>query len=321
MRTRLGPPVAAFILLSFLLALSSPSTHAGTEQETPKYIAIGDSLSFGLGASEPNQTGFVALVHSALEGSDRFSTSGIDLVNLSAPGATSPDLLQSGGQLQLALSEISRSALPPVISVTIGGNDLLDLADADSPCLNEIDTEPCLDEVGATLADLQSNLGDVLESLRSASPEAILVVVDLYNPFSGTGDIRELIADAGVQRINGVMAATASDPDLRARLATVFQSFQGRGRQWIAPDGIHPNDNGHAVIAEIVLAALDGREPRISEELLNVPPDPVSVIGAAPSSGDDGGVPVVVLVLAIVAAFVAGGALTGAFFIVRGQQA
>jgi lysophospholipase L1-like esterase len=321
MRTRLGPPLAALILLSFLLALGSSSAHAGTVQESPKYIAIGDSLSFGLGASEPNQTGFVALVDGALEGSDRFSASGIDLVNLSVPGATSPDLLQSGGQLQLALNEISRSALPPVISVTIGGNDLLDLADADSPCLNELNTEPCLDEVGDTLADLQSNLRDVLESIRNASPEAIIVVVDLYNPFSGTGDIRELIADAGVQRINGVIAATASDPDLRATLATVFQSFQGRGNQWIASDGIHPNDNGHAVIAEIVLAALDGREPRISEELLSVPPDPVTVIGAAPLSGDDGGVPVVVLVVAIVVAFVAGGTVTGAFFIVRGRQA
>lgn len=315
----MGPPLAALLLLSLLLAPSLSLARAGTEQETPKYIAIGDSLSFGLGASEPNKTGFVALVHDALEESDRFASSGIGLVNLSVPGATSPDLLQTGGQLQLALNEISRSALPPVVSVTIGGNDLLDLADADSPCLNEIQTEPCLDEVGNTLADLQTNLRAILESLRDASPDAILVVVDLYNPFSGTGDIRELIADAGVQRINGVIAATASDPDLRARLATVFLPFQGRGNQWIASDGIHPNDNGHAVIAETVLAALDGRDPRISEELLRVPPDPVSVIGGAPSSGDDGGVSTAVLVIAIFLAFLAGGAVTGAFFIVRGR--
>lgn len=317
---RLGPPLAAFLFLSFLLILTSSSAGFGIAQETPKYIAIGDSLSFGRGASEPNQTGFVALVHDALEGSERFSSSGIQLVNLSVPGATSADLMQTGGQLALALNEISRSTVPPVISVTIGGNDLLDLADADSPCLNEIETGPCLGEVGETLASLQTNLGAVLESLRDASPEAILVVVDLYNPFSGTGDIRELLADAGVQRINGVIAATASDPELRARLASVFQPFQGRGKQWIAPDGIHPNDNGHTVIAEIVLASLDGREPRISNELLSVPPDPISVIGASSPSGDDGGVPALVLVLAIVLAFVAGSAVTGAFFVVRGRS-
>lgn len=318
MRTRFWPPLAAFLLLAASLVLSSSSTANGSVQAAPpRYIAIGDSLSFGLGASEANQTGFVALVHDSLEGSERFATSGIDLINLSSPGATSPDLMQPGGQLQLALNEISRSESPPVISVSIGGNDLLDLADADSPCLNDIQTGPCRDELGQSLSDLQTNLEQVLQSLRDASPEASIVVVDLYNPFSGTGDIRELLADAGVRQFNGVISATASGPDLHVSLASVFQIFQGRGRQWIASDGIHPNDDGHSVIAEIVLAALDGREPRISNELLSVPPDPISVFGSGSSTTDDGGIPVVVLVLAIVLAFAAGGAVTGAFFFVR----
>lgn len=317
MRNRFGPPLAAFLLLfsSLILGLSFSRTAAG--QETPPYIVIGDSLSYGLGASEPSQTGFAALVHDALEGSDRFASSGIDFINLSAPGATSPDLLETGGQLQLALAEVSRSPSPPVITVAIGGNDLLDLADADSPCLNDVQTEPCLAELGQTLTTLQTNLGAVLSALRAASAEANIVVVDLYNPFSGTGDIRELLADAGVQRINGVIGAAASDPELRADLASVFQFFQGRGKQWIASDGIHPNDDGHAVIAEVVLAALGDREPRISDQLLSVPPDPISVLGSAPQESDDGGTSTVVFVVAIVLAFVAGGAVTGAFFFVR----
>lgn len=316
MRNSLRPPLAAFLLLFSALPFIAPPSPASA-QETPKYIAIGDSLSFGLGATDANQTGFVALVHEALEGSERFAFSGIDLLNLSAPGATSPDLMQTGGQLQLALSEVSRSASPPVITVTIGGNDLLDLADADSPCLNDVQTEPCLNELGETLGTLQANLGEVLDALREASPEANIVVVDLYNPFSGTGDIRELLADAGVQRINGVIGAATSDADRRVDLASVFQLFQGRGRQWIASDGIHPNDDGHSVIAEVVLAALDGRDPRIPNELLDVPPDPVSVIGG--SAGTDGGdgVDVIVAVIAVVLAFLAGGVVTGAFFVVR----
>jgi hypothetical protein len=103
---------------------------------------------------------------------------------------------------------------------------------------------------------------------------------------------------------------------LRVELSTVFQYFQGRGKQWISSDRIHPNDDGHSVIAEIVLAALDDREPRISDELLSVPPDPVAVLGSSPAAGDDG-VPVIALVLAIVGAFVAGAVVTGAFFVVR----
>lgn len=308
-----GPPLAALVFtLGVLLLISPPAT---AQQQTPTYVAIGDSLSYGLGASESSQDGFVARVHDALEDSERFQATGIDLVNLSVPGATSPDLLEPGGQLDNALREIENGDVP-IVTVDIGGNDLLDIADPDSPCLTDLQTGPCLDQLRGTLSDLQTNLGAVLEALREAAPEARIVVIDLYNPFSGTGDIRELIADVGVQQINGVIGASASDEDLRADLASTFQYFQGRGRQWISSDGIHPNDDGHAVIAEIVLAALDDREPRISRELLDVPPDPVAVLGSQPASDGDG-IPWYVLLTGVIAAFVAGGAVTGAFFYVR----
>ena len=317
----LRPPLAAFILIcATLLALSAdaPARHVSA-QEPPKYIALGDSLAFGVGASEPNQAGFVALVHDSLERSERFAGTGIDLINLSSPGATSPDLSQPGGQLQLAVNEIRRSADVPVITIDIGGNDLLALAGANSPCLTDLATEPCRTALGEILSDLQTHLGETLRALREAAPNASIVVVDLYNPFSGTGDVRELIADVGVQRINGVIGATAADPSLGAKLATVFQLFQGRGLQWISADGIHPNDDGYAVMAEVVLAALDDRQPVISDELLDVPLDPVLVFGSPPVSGNGDNVPVGILAIAIVTAFIAGGAVVGAFVVVRGR--
>lgn len=316
----LGPPLAAFLFACAALFSVLPGSHPPVAaQDPPKYIAIGDSLAFGVGASEPNQAGFVALVHDALERSDRFSVSGIDLRNLSAPSATSPDLSQPGGQTQLAVSEIERSSGVPIITVNIGGNDLLDLAGPNSPCLTDLAAGLCVEVLSGVLSDLQTHLGNTLLALRQAAPDASIVVVDLYNPFSGTGDIRELIADVGVQRINGVIAATAADPETGAQLATVFQLFQGRGNQWISNDGLHPNDDGHAVIAEVVLATLDGRQPLISGELLSVPPDPVAFTGSPIVSGGGGGVPAYVLVIAIFAAFAAGGVVVGAFFVVRGD--
>lgn len=319
MGKRLWPPLAAFLFLFAALPFISTGIPDATAQQAPRYIALGDSLASGVGASEPAQTGYVARVHDALESSERFGESGIDLINLSAPGATSSDLMQPGGQVSNAVREIEQNEVP-VITIDIGGNDLLDLANLDSPCLTDLQAEPCLAEVGETLNALQTNLREVLEELRDANPTASIVVVDLYNPFSGTGDIRELIADAGVQQINGVIGATASDPDLNVELASVFQHFQGRGNQWISEDGIHPNDEGHAVMAEAVLAALDGRDPAISSELLSVPPDPVTVLGSAPPSEDDGGgVDVIVLVVAVAVAFAAGGAVSGSFFLMRGR--
>lgn len=317
MQERPGPPLAAFLFLFALLLLIAPAATASA-QETPKYIALGDSLAYGVGASEPGQLGYVGRVHQALETSQRFGASGINLINLSVPGATSADLLEPGGQIDNALSEIGRSADTPVITIDIGGNDLLDLADLDSPCLTSLQAEPCLDQLGRTLNSLQANLEEALERLREAAPEATIVVVDLYNPFSGTGDIRELIADAGVQRINGVIGAVASDDDLNVRLASVFQYFQGRGNQWISEDRIHPNDDGHAVIAEVVIAALDGREPSISDELLSIPPDPVLTSGSQSEAGDEG-ISALLLAVAVAAAFAGGAAVSAAFFIVRGR--
>jgi len=321
MPRRLRSPLAALIFICATLLAAPIGAPAAplSAQEPSIYIALGDSLTFGVGASEPNQTGFVALAHDALERSERFAGTGIDLINLSAPGATSSDLSQPGGQLQLAVNEIQRSADVPVITIGIGGNDLLALADADSPCLTELETAPCQTALGEVLSDLQTHLGASLRALREAAPNASIIVVDLYNPFSGTADIRELIADVGVQRINGVITATAADPALGAKLASVFQLFQGRGLQWISADGIHPDDDGHAVMAEVVLAALDGRPPAISDDLLSVPPDPVLVLGSPPLVENGDGVPTVALVIAIVVAFVAGGVVVGAFFVVRGR--
>lgn len=320
MHNRRGPPRAAFLFLPLLaavcalLAFQPPAVQA---QETPKYVAIGDSLAYGLGASEPGSDGFVARVHRALETSDRFGDSGIELINLSVPGATSDDLLRPGGQLDNAVREIQQSDVP-MISIDIGGNDLLALADVNSPCLTELQTEPCLAQLGETLNALQANLAVVLQRLREAAPDATIVVVDLYNPFSGTGDIRELIADVGVQQINGVIGAAVSNPELNVELASVFTYFQGRGNQWVSNDGIHPNDDGHAVIAEVVLATLDGRDPALPERLVGVPPDPV-LTSSRPEANDDGGISTVVLLVAVALAFIAGAAVSGAFFVVRGR--
>src|SRR5437879_3517180 len=153
---------------------------------------------------------------------------------------------------------------------------LLALVAPGSPCLQSASVEPCRAAFGEVLSAIQTNLTETIRRLRLAAPEAIIVVVDLYNPFSGTGDLREPIAELGVGQANGVIGAVVANAELQARAASVFQLFSGRGGQWIAPDGIHPNDNGHAVIAEAVIAAIAGREPTIPENLLSMSPGATS---------------------------------------------
>ncbi len=324
---RLLPP-----LLAALLSLALLASQARAE-ETPAYVALGDSLAFGVGASDPAAGGYVGLAFDALRKSDRYRERGLHLVNLSVPGATSADLLLPGGQRDTALEEISRRQEDTssaddnveVISIDIGGNDLLSLAAGDSPCRNDPTSSPCAERFGQMLQGLRSNLSETAQKLREAAPKADLVVVGLYNPYSGTGGDLEAPADLALQQLNSTLAAVAADPQVHAKFAPVFDLFRGRGGQWIAADGLHPNDKGHAVIAEALLAAVQNREPALREDLVSEPPAATagSAAGTAPpgaDASDDNGNLWLLLAVAVPAAFLSGAIITGAYFLARGRR-
>ena len=65
---RLLPIVAAFLFWGLVAPVAGSS---GT-QHAPVYLALGDSLAFGVGASNPLGTGYVARVYQSLEGSERY---------------------------------------------------------------------------------------------------------------------------------------------------------------------------------------------------------------------------------------------------------
>lgn len=321
------PPLAAFFLLALLVSPQAPPAHAAAE--TPAYIAIGDSIAFGVGAPQPRSDSYVALVHQALQTSERYRDSGLQLVNLAVPGTTTADLLTPGGQVDSAVAEIrereeqasAANDAVEIISVNIGGNDLLQLATPGSPCFESVGSDACIEEFGGVLSSVQGNLSEALARLREAAPDAGIYLLDLYNPYSGTGDARETIADLAVQNLNGIIGANAANEDLKVRLASIFQLFRGRGLQWISADGIHPNEDGHRVMGEVLLAAIDNREPLIPVELLEQTPAPA----ATPTDGlpdfradSDSGADWLIWVF-VPLAFAGGAVIASAYFIARGR--
>ena len=164
--------------------------------------------------------------------------------------------------------------------------------------------------------DVQQNILEVLGELREAAPDAEIYVVNLYNPYSGSGDEFEIIASVGVQQLNGVIGVAAANEEYNARLVPVFELFQGRSKQWIAQDGVHPNNDGYRVMAEALQAAIEGRPTSIPDDLRALPTDaaPGEVVGV---SGD--GVDMIVVLLALPAAFIAGAFLSSAYFLMRGR--
>ncbi len=314
MASRLLPPLAAFL---FLASAALTPMAAANVQQPATYLALGDSLAFGVGADSPANQGYVGLTAAALRLTDAYAGGGLDVENLSVPGATSADLLEPGGQLDQALAVIEGAGSVPIISIDIGANDLLALEDPGSPCRESTNSKACLDALGQTLATLQENLGTTLRRLHEAAPAAKIYVVDVYNPYSGTDDPRVEIASVGVQQLNGVIAAAANPPELNATLVDVFDVFQGRATQWIASDGIHPNNDGYRVMSEALLAAIEERTPVLPSDLAALPSP--SVVPAGASEGGSG-MDVLVPALGIPAAFAAGLLLSAAYFVVRGRR-
>ena len=145
------------------------------------YLALGDSLAANVGVASA-QDGYVSRVHRWLEERDgrRYG-----LLDLGVPGETSGSLL-AGGQLDEALDFLAANRVA-YITVDIGANDLL--GHLTSPeCSADLDAAACRARLDGALAAYEENLPAIFAALREAAPQATIVFLTAYNPFSlGTG--------------------------------------------------------------------------------------------------------------------------------------
>ncbi len=194
------------------------------------YIALGDSLSEGVGASDPSAT-FVSLVHEGLG-------EGVDLMNLGHSGDTSSDLLDHG-HLEQAVAEVGQRNGDDdpnndvrLVTLEIGGNDLLRLYPSlvlTGTCAllrRALDRPQCVDALRDALDEFGQNLATALDRLQEADPEGL----------------------------NDIVRGEAAERGLR--LVDWHPLFEGKANEYIASDFIHPNDVGHEVMAEAILEAV-----------------------------------------------------------------
>jgi acyl-CoA thioesterase-1 len=257
-------------VLALLLLGVAWAGDAKAGQSSPLYLALGDSLAAGVGASDPAETGYVGLVYDALatDPASPYSESGLALLNLGDPGETTTSMLASGDQLEQALAEIEGGRDDgiagnevAVITIDIGANDFIPFVLGDSPCLSNPLAEACTQAATSALTTFRSNFADIMRRLRAAAgPEVEIVVLGLYNPLSGSGGPFDAVGDAAVELFNSTVAAAATDGDVRATFADVFVHFDGRGAELThtaeMPSDVHPNDGGHYLMARVVVEAL-----------------------------------------------------------------
>lgn len=238
------------------------------------YIALGDSLTAGIGAKDQATQSFPRLLADALG-------PGITLMNLGRPGATSADLL-TGGQVDIALAQVraARADGNPandlvLITITVGGNDLMEFykdyfLTGLCPDLETSKSRPqCFQALQEIIDTFAANLGIILSRLREGEPEVPILVFTLYHPFQGDNSalaqLGDLVLEGGEalplgvnDRIRAVAAAH------RAQVVDLFPTFSGR-RELLYKDGIHPNEEGYALMARLALQVLFSGDEYSSE--------------------------------------------------------
>lgn len=219
------------LLIALLASLLLPSS---VRAELPwqldlhtRYMALGDSLAAGRGAIPATQ-GYVYLLYQ----SGVFDTvPNTLLVDAGVSGATSRHVLDH--QVPQAIEAFQ----PDVITITVGGNDLLSILSGADP--------------QQVLGEFATNLTGILSRLRTALPNARIYISNQYTIPEIPG------ADELVPVFNGILEQIAGS--FGVPVADVYHAFLGKeGLLLIERHGAsqfepHPTNAGYRVMEQAFL--------------------------------------------------------------------
>ncbi len=196
--------------------------------------------------------------------------------NLAVSGATSSDLLEliqdSNISNQLKYSD--------TIIISIGGNDILhvlynalgeglgsDINDFSNieelvasiglPQLMKI-SKSIEENMPLALEKFENNLVSIIDRIRAVNPEALIIVQTIYNPFESFEQLEAIqkLSVSTMADFNKVITDSATDDDGNNRytVSDIASEFTGKANELtnIGKYDIHPNAEGHKVIAEIL---------------------------------------------------------------------
>jgi lysophospholipase L1-like esterase len=250
-----------FVLVTFLAGGGSPQAFG--HDAAPGYVVLGDSIEFGVGASDPATTAYVPMFHQRL--TTDFFGGAADLHNLAISGATVRDINQK--ELFPAIAAIQDHS-PVVVSWGGGGNDLRHFIASPEAATCARGNPSCFARLNALLNEIEHMMDLTLGTLRKvAGPNANILVRTQYNPLlrdscGGPNDplaqLANVVLEGGApflaSGLNDRIRAVAAKHG--ARVAEIFLAFFIAPNTLVADDCIHPNDAGHAVIRDAFILAL-----------------------------------------------------------------
>lgn len=227
-----------------------PATPTNLSKIGDEYLALGDSVAFGVGASPPTERGYAGVFYNDL----KKLQPQLSYKNLAIPGETSDSFIRKSGNIKSQLDrtldalDTAQQAGKRVspITLTIGGNDMLNARNS-----SEAERQTVLDNFDA-------NLKTILEQLNRHSAlgsKTDLILTTYYNPFgqSVSGSENEL---AWLNRFNQVIRKRGAE--YKAQVVDFYSPVAGHEQDytWIAGGDVHPNAPGHAALAAALWQAV-----------------------------------------------------------------
>lgn len=227
------------------------------------YLAIGDSLTFGIGVPRPQEQGYAALVARALRGG--IAPIGETRV-FAVPGETATGFLER--RLDDVLRAVDRfGPRVEVVTIGLGANELLRTR-RDPACAEDRASAACASAVDAAITAASESLDLIVASVQTAladaAADARILVLAYYNPDP------DPLATGTIVGSDGVVGCGDPEPGLNDRIACVADArgaelvdlhaaFDGRELELtrFADGDVHPNAAGYEVIADAILAVLE----------------------------------------------------------------
>ncbi len=318
--------ITAVILLILLVSLAVMPASAAELGKTPSIVFMGDSITKGYGVDQTMAYAYLV--------AESFDT---EYKNISQNGLTSTGLVNKFNQT--GFCDTVKSA--DIVAFTIGGNDLIAsflkiastyagrqitsiedgavyLSSLTTAQLQEMmSNESAQAEVFNMLATYKTNLDKVLAKIKELNPGADILILTQYNPMSGVEALAELdgAAEQIFVNLNAVMIASAEAAG--AKIVDIYATLKNGGGLYTFIEGgdIHPNPDGHELIADEVIEYLENNifnqpEWTVPETTTAAPTDPVTdpteitteATTTEPAEKGCGGVSVIAILAAVISA-------------------